>query len=60
MGDAWGEFFFVVGDHKKGFVLALAEGFYNVFGELTVGVVKSVEGFVKNEEFWIFYKGSGE
>lgn len=59
MGDAGGQFLFVVGDHDERLVGALAESFDDVLHQLTVFVVEAVQGLVEDEQLWVFDEGTG-
>ena len=56
--DAGGSFFFVVADEDERLVGTLTEGLDDVFHQAAVHVVKSVERFVENQQFGVFYEGT--
>ena len=60
MGDAIGEFLFVVGDKNERLVRALAELFDDLADEASVAVVEAMKGFVEDEQFWVFHEGAGK
>lgn len=60
MVDAFGEFLLIVGHHDEGLVRTLAEGLYDVLDEAAVGEVKTVEGFIEDEEVGVLDEGTGE
>jgi hypothetical protein len=53
---ATGQFVLVVCNHNHCFVAALAEGVDDVFHQLAVSVVESMERFVEDEQLWVFDK----
>ena len=57
---AVGKFFLVVRNHNEGFVTALAESLYDVLHTLTVFAVQSVQRFVQDKQFGVFYKSPGQ
>ena len=54
MGATIWKFLLVVSDHNECLVRSLAEGVYYFPHALSVLVVQSMQGFVKNEKFWVF------
>lgn len=56
--DARWQLFLVMRYHDHRLVVALAEGFDDILYQAAVGVVESVQWFVKNQKLWVFHEGS--
>ena len=56
--DAGWQFFLVVCHHDHRLVVALAECLDDILHQSAVDVVKSMQWFVKNQEFWVLDEGS--
>ena len=60
MRDAGWEFASIVSHHNHGLVRSLAEGLNDAFHAETVEGVEPVERFVKDEQFGVLDKGTGQ
>ena len=60
MRDARRKFLLIVGDEDERLVGSLAELHNDLTNELAGAVVKAVERFVEDKEFWVFHKGTGK
>ena len=60
ISDALGELFLVMRHHYQSFVLATAEGVYNLLYKSSMLKVKTMQGFVKNQQLWVLDKGAGQ
>ena len=60
MRDAVGKLFLVVRDHDERLVRPLAEQLDNLTDKAAVTVIETVKGFIKDEEFRVFHKGTSQ
>lgn len=60
MGDAGRKLLLIMRDHNKRLSGTKTELHYNLPHKLAIPVVEAMKGFVEDEEFRIFHKGTGQ